>query len=196
MKKIMFLIIFTLGWRSDKIDIIAYTVIIQPLGKFDQAQVDFVSKKLRLSYKKVEVRSALALPNHTLNKSKSRHRALNIFTWLSQFAGKNESIIGITSQDISTTKGAIDDFGIMGLGFCPGKACIESSYRLNKKKVKEQLYKIVIHEHGHNLGLPHCTSKGCFMMDAKGKNHTDRLHHFCPKCQKEFQKNNWSIDHL
>lgn len=196
MRKLLFLLIFSLACRSDKVDIIEYTVVIQPLGQFDPAQVDFVAKKLRLSYKKVEVRLALALPNHTLNKSKSRHRALSIITWLSKSVRKNESVIGITSEDISITKGSIDDYGIMGLGFCPGKACIATTYRLNKKRVNDQLYKIVIHEHGHNLGLPHCPSKGCYMMDAEGKNHTDGLYHFCTKCAKEFEKNNWDIRNL
>jgi archaemetzincin len=196
MRCLIILLILSMTYDSDKVSLIEYKVIIQPLGKYEKTQVDFVVKKLRQSYKNIEVRPALPLPDHTFNKSKSRHRAPNIIAWLNQLAGKNESIIGITSQDISTTKGSKEDYGIMGLAFCPGVACVASSYRLNKKNVNEQLFKIVIHEHGHNLGLQHCPAYGCYMKDAKGKNHTDGLFHFCANCSREFSKNNWDIKKL
>lgn len=30
----------------------------------------------------------------------------------------------------------------------------------------ERLKKVTMHELGHNLGLPHCPNKHCFMQDA------------------------------
>lgn len=89
-------------------------------------------------------------------------------------------ILGLTEKDISVTKrdkdGSIkkpvwryNDFGIMGLAYCPGKSCIVSGYRL-KHKDKDIYFgrfkKVVIHELGHNFGLPHCPDKKCVMTDA------------------------------
>lgn len=61
------------------------------------------------------------------------------------------------------------DFGVMGLGYRPGKACVASSFRLNKENLDEQFYKIAIHELGHTQGLSHCPEKMCFMRSAEGK---------------------------
>lgn len=89
-------------------------------------------------------------------------------------------ILGLTEKDISVTKhdkdGGIkkpvwryNDFGIMGLAYCPGKSCIVSGYRL-KHRDKEVYFgrfkKVVIHELGHNFGLAHCPDKKCVMTDA------------------------------
>lgn len=89
-------------------------------------------------------------------------------------------IIGLTSKDISTTKRNADgevlkpswkyqDWGVMGLGYCPGKSCVISTFRLqhkDSKKQLERLKKVAVHEFGHNLGLPHCKNKNCVMTDA------------------------------
>ena len=91
--------------------------------------------------------------------------------------------IGLTNKDISTTKGKFKDWGVMGLGFCPGKACVVSTFRLSKKETLDQLYKISVHELGHTHGLPHCTTKTCFMRDAEGKNPLKEETNFCPKCK-------------
>jgi len=88
-------------------------------------------------------------------------------------------IIGLTDKDISTTKTSkgkmlqpaskYKDWGIMGLGFCPGQSCVVSTFRLKHKNQKlhlERIKKVAIHEFGHNLGLPHCKNKHCVMTDA------------------------------
>lgn len=80
----------------------------------------------------------------------------------------------LTNEDISTTKNNNLDWGILGLGTCPGNTCIVSTYRMQKKSVpvvlfKERLIKIILHEIGHNFGLPHCKNDPeCLMNDAEG----------------------------
>ncbi|MFL5753076.1 MAG: matrixin family metalloprotease [Bacteroidia bacterium] len=91
--------------------------------------------------------------------------------------------IGITSKDISTTKDQYKDWGVMGLGFCPGNSCIASTFRLGKKEIPIQLFKVAIHELGHTQGLNHCEVKTCFMRDAEGGNPTNEEKEFCPKCK-------------
>ncbi|WP_298151987.1 matrixin family metalloprotease [Flavobacterium sp.] len=89
-------------------------------------------------------------------------------------------IVGLTSEDISTTKKEADgtikmpaskyrDWGVMGLGYCPGNSCVVSDFRLRSKNQKLfflRLKKVAVHEIGHNLGLPHCPNKSCVMTDA------------------------------
>jgi archaemetzincin len=92
-------------------------------------------------------------------------------------------ILGLTHKDVSVTKKETDgsvkkpewkygDFGVMGLAYCPGKSSIISNFRLksnNKSLQMERFKKVVIHEFGHNLGLPHCPNTHCVMTSAAEK---------------------------
>lgn len=108
-------------------------------------------------------------------------------------------VLGLTESDISVTKTDGDgnvrkpewkynDFGVMGLAYCPGKSCVVSGFRL-KHKDKEvhfgRFKKVVIHELGHNFGLPHCPDKKCVMTDAVEKIKTidDARPELCSKCK-------------
>ena len=83
-------------------------------------------------------------------------------------------IIGLTSKDVSVTrvlqknnkKVTYPDFGILGLGKCPGKVCVISSYRL--KNNVNMFAKTVVHEFMHTLGVKHCEHSYCIMQDGKG----------------------------
>lgn len=112
-------------------------------------------------------------------------------------------ILGLTENDISVTKhdkdGSVkkpisryNDFGIMGLAYCPGKSCIVSGYRLKHKD--NEIYfgrfkKVVIHELGHNFGLPHCPDKKCVMTDAVESIKTidNAKPELCSKCKNRLQ---------
>ncbi|MCH7945816.1 MAG: hypothetical protein IIC73_07365, partial [Armatimonadetes bacterium] len=82
---------------------------------------------------------------------------------------------GLTAMDISTTKGEYEDWGVFGLGRVNGSSAVVSTFRLNRDGVSEEqfqerLYKVVVHEYGHTVGLPHCTeSDVCPMQDKRGK---------------------------
>ncbi|MCW4467931.1 hypothetical protein OGH69_03055 [Flavobacterium sp. MFBS3-15] len=110
-------------------------------------------------------------------------------------------VMGLTESDISVTKkdadGAVkkpewkyNDFGIMGLAYCPGKSCIISGFRL-KHKDREvhfgRFKKVAIHELGHNFGLPHCPNKKCVMTDAVEKIATiyNAQPELCEDCKKK-----------
>jgi archaemetzincin len=85
----------------------------------------------------------------------------------------------LTNKDISITKhinGKIkspqwkyNDWGIMGLAYCPRNSAVVSSFRIKSNNYNlyfTRLKKVTIHELGHNLGLPHCPNKKCVMTDA------------------------------
>ena len=107
---------------------------------------------------------------------------------------KGNITIGITDKDISSSMHGVDDWGVMGLSYIPGRACVISSFRLKKNNLSDQLFKVAIHELGHAQGLDHCANKTCFMRDAEGKNTTDQEKQFCPKCKAFLINKGWLIN--
>jgi archaemetzincin len=156
-------------------------IIIQPLEKVEITKITNIYNTLSPVFDSVVIRNSLNIPNRFFYHKRKRYRSESIIKWLRTMANNNETIIGVTKNDISTTKGKYADYGVLGLGFLTGKACVISEYRL---KDKSTLPIIAIHETGHTYGLQHCKVSGCYMMDAEGKDHTRRLKYFCTRCRK------------
>lgn len=168
-------------------------ILIQPFNDLPLKYINSVETELKNIYSKVEIKAPIQLPLKAINQSKTRYRADSLIRFLSEHTSTGYLTIGLTTRDISTTKGKFPDWGVMGLGYCPGKSCIASTFRLNKTKKAIQLYKVAIHELGHTEGLKHCSVKNCFMRDAKGKNHTDDLTSFCKTCKNLLIQKGWSL---
>ena len=122
---------------------------------------------------------------------RNRYRADSLIRYLSQSDSRDTILIGITNKDISTSKNQIRDWGVMGLGYRPGDACVISTYRLSKADLDSQLYKVAIHELGHTQGLSHCKDKTCFMRDADGGNPLGEEKDFCPDCKSTLRSKGW-----
>lgn len=162
------------------------TVGLQPLGPVDKSVIQLAQKAIDSVYGyRVIIEPALPLPQEAFTQVKTpRYRADKLIAWLRHNRPDTvDYVIGLTTSDISTTKtdewgrtlepkSKYQDFGVFGLGYQPGRSCVISTYRLQKDgdvKFRDRLAKIVVHELGHNLGLPHCPNKGCFMADAVEK---------------------------
>lgn len=175
------------------------SIIIQPFDGIPESTVTILSEKLKKIYSgDVIINNSIVLPQKALVQSRTRYRADSLIRFLGDFAKDGQLIIGVTNRDISTTKGAYPDRGVMGLGFCPGKSCIASTFRLKGKNRNEKLFKVAIHELGHTQGLAltktkHCPDKACLMRDAEGKDHLDELRYFCSKCKPILIKAGWEI---
>jgi len=167
---------------------------LQPFKDFNRDEVENIAKQIGEIYPNIEVLEAIDFPENSYYHPRNRYRADSIIKYLSSQTKDNFIKTGLTTKDISATKGKVKDFGLMGLGYCPGKACVASDFRLNPAKRKEQFYKIVIHEIGHTQGLKHCLEKTCFMRDAEGKNHTDEEADFCNNCKKFLKKKHWKFN--
>jgi len=166
---------------------------LQPFNDLPNQYIEFVSTELRKVYPGVEINSGMALPPASLNTAKTRYRADSLIKMLASHTKESHVTIGLTTKDISTTKNKIKDWGVMGLGYCPGRACVVSSFRLNPKNKKEQLFKVAIHELGHTQGLQHCPVKTCFMRDAEGKNYLDAETEFYAKCRAHLIERGWDL---
>jgi len=92
-------------------------------------------------------------------------------------------------SDISTTKGDVFDWGILGLASVDGRACVLSSFRCRRsardsRHATERLGKTAVHELGHTFGLEHCATHGCLMHDGEGTVlTTDAERDLCSACR-------------
>lgn len=169
------------------------TILIQPFEDVKPKQLAEISENIRKIYPKIKILEPIDFPKNTFNQPRNRYRADSIIKYLRTKTPNNSVTLALTNKDISVTKGKVADFGVMGLGYRPGNACVASSFRLNTKNKNEQFYKIAIHELGHTQGLKHCPDKTCFMRDAEGKNPTNEEKDFCQNCKKVLRSKHWKI---
>jgi archaemetzincin len=179
----------TLPQKQDK-----KTVIIQPFSGMPGKEVRFVFEQLKQLHPDVILADPIDLPQTAYYKPRNRYRADSLIRYLRSKTPAGHITIGITNQDISHTKGTIQDYGLMGLGYQPGPSCVVSTHRLSKTNLAEQLFKLSVHELGHTHGLPHCPVKTCFMRDAEGKNHTNEETGFCPTCMEHLISKGWGFE--
>lgn len=169
---------------------------IQPLGKaLPDDDVALVRTALERFYGlDVRVLERVALPKDAWTAPRRRWRAEKLLTFLApRLPADGFRILGLTADDISTTKGDVKDWGILGLATIDGRACVISAFRVHKGVGKDQarhrLAKVAVHEIGHTLGLVHCPTVGCLMEDAMGKvATTDREVDLCERCRAELKR--------
>lgn len=179
-------------------------VALQPYKGFPTNKIDTLSKAISEFYSiDVVVLPELDMPKSAFVNIKSpRYRADSIIRIQSRNRPDSlDFIVGLTDKDISITKKEVDgsikkpewrynDFGVMGLAYCPGKSAIISSFRLKTNDSKlhfTRLKKVTIHEFGHNLGLPHCPNTHCVMTSANEKISTidTEKMELCENCKKK-----------
>ena len=170
------------------------TILIQPFQNFPATSATAIEKELKKIYSgSVKINAPIDFPVNTMNRAKTRYRADALIDYLSKTTKPGFLTIGLTEKDISTTKEKIADWGIFGLGYCPGRSCIASTFRLKGNNKFEKLFKVAIHELGHTQGLDHCPVKTCLMRDAEGKDHLNEEKEFCAKCKSVLVKAGWEL---
>ncbi len=166
---------------------------IQPYAEVPDNLVNYVYKELCQIYPHVNLLKSIPLPPSAFYVPRNRYRADSLINILKSNTKDGHVTIGLTCKDISSDKGSIKDYGIMGLGFQPGKSCVVSPFRLSKNNLNDQFFKVAIHELGHTQGLDHCPDKTCIMTDANSKNTTDNEKGFCKKCNTFLKIKGWRI---
>jgi archaemetzincin len=168
---------------------------ILPLADIPDKRIQLLARELRLFYgMKIGVLPRKAMPENSRLKSTDRYSAPAILEWLKKQKPTNyDRILGVTTRDIYTRKGPYPHWGIFGLGYKPGDACIVSEFRLKQfgNNTDTFLTLVTLHEIGHNLGLPHCAKHpSCLMNDAKGKAKTlfSEKKWLCSNCRTLLKK--------
>ena len=165
-------------------------IMLLPLGKINNTTINNMYDSLQKIFPDVVLLKKEMMPTIAYTAPRNRYRADTLIHWMNRRAKENEVFLGITSYDISTTKNEVSDFGIMGLGYRPGKACVASDFRVS---VKSNFFKIVIHELGHTAGLQHCPKPTCYMRDAEGHDPTGEEKEFCVRCKSFLMEKGWKL---
>jgi archaemetzincin len=169
-------------------------IIIQPFNDLSASQIEITYNQLKAINPNIVLRKPMLLPASAFYGKRNRYRADLLIRYLKNFGTTDTVVIGMTSKDISTTKGDVEDWGVMGLGYCPGNACVVSTFRLAKRNCAEQFYKVAIHELGHTQGLSHCAINTCYMRDAEGGNPLDEETNFCTYCKTFLKNKGWLLN--
>lgn len=155
-------------------------VCIQPLGKYDKRLLSISERGITYLYGFEVVRQEPSkMPKQAYNKTRRRWRAdtllehLESKVWPQAKAKGCDMVMGFTMHDISTTTERAQDWGILGLAQLKGHVGVVSSYRTGRKLKAphtraRRTVKVINHEIGHILGIPHVSGAGCLMNDAEG----------------------------
>ena len=158
------------------------------LGYNNEVDASKLEKKIESFYSiKVDVIITPKMPKSAYYSARNRYRADSILNYFKKtYPGKR--VVGLTSYDISTTKGNVKDWGVFGLGSLVENVSITSTYRLKSKNLEDRVEKVILHEMGHSYGLFHCTSgQPCFMIEG---DHTTKTvdsepKNLCSSCVKK-----------
>jgi archaemetzincin len=170
-------------------------ISIQPLGEFDDQLIDSVANELSHFFnKKVVILKPIEIPKTFFLPILSQYSGDSIIQYLSHL--QNDSIIeivGLTHSPIFTIKtvenGAYYNEKIFGIGYQPGNSCVVSDFKFgvtNDPNLIHRLKTVIIHEIGHNIGLPHCKDEKCVMSENNGslpmldKSGSE----YCDKCKR------------
>lgn len=177
-------------------------VYVQPLGSgISTSDIDATVRALVTEIGAVvEVLPSRPLPRNAYYPERGRYRAEKLLDFLQPLLPPDgDRILGVTAQDISSTRGARADWGMVGLASFTRPVGVVSKFRCLRgangpTQARERLSKIAVHEIGHTLGLEHCATAGCVMQDARGRvSICEQMDGFCTDCRVQMQAEVWLL---
>jgi archaemetzincin len=174
-------------------------IALQPFGNFNDQQLTFIRDAISTLFRTpVIILKPVDIPVTYRAVGEEKYLADSLIMFLSKFTNDRiVDVVGLTHNDIYTIHEyktheknvpavLYEPKGIFGYGYVSGNSCIVSDYRLMSKDqelVNNRLRKVIIHEIGHNLGLPHCTTDTCIMFEGDIPA-LDKCHgNYCDKCR-------------
>ena len=131
----------------------------------------------------VEILDNIKLSKSYYNKNNTRYRASKILNSLClDYLLSHDGVIALMHDDISDSKGDIEDWGIQGLSYMGKKVSVASDFRV---KDKSQFWKVVVHEFFHSFcNLDHCEKNdpSCLIKEGAVKTSEKKL---CENCRSK-----------
>ena len=200
--KIIAVLIFFFASNCKRPSIISLTnseqkqiIAIQPLNNYAEKEFASIPAVIRSFYnKQVIVLKPIDIPKTFFNKILNGYSADSIIMLLSKLQNKTVvEIVGLTHEAIYTIKEdkyhtPYYDEDIFGMGYLPGNSCIVSDIRFmtnDSAILYHRLRNVIIHEVGHNAGLPHCSDNRCIMSETNGSilNLDNGGNDYCNQCK-------------
>lgn len=174
-------------------------IAFQPLDGYNVQETDSVVKEISLFFnKKVIVLSPIEIPQTFINPIVNQYSSDSIVQFLSRLQNDTiVEIVGLTHKPVFTIKDGkpgpyfLED--IFGMGYQPGNSCVVSDFKFSTPDISSynhRLKTVIIHEIGHNMGLPHCNDEKCVMSENNGNvlRLDKSVTEFCAKCSKVLKR--------
>ena len=171
-------------------------IAIQPLDNYNVQEIAIVLKEISCFYnKQLIILKPIEIPGTYFNQIVDKYSGDSIIILLSKL--QNDSIVeivGLTHERIYTIKEdksiSYYDEDIFGMGYLPGNSCVISDFRFMSKDTAifhHRMRNVIIHEIGHNAGLPHCSDNNCIMSKTNGNVSSldNGGNDYCNKCKKK-----------
>jgi archaemetzincin len=146
-------------------------ICVMPIGEVAESDLAFVCDVVEASFgREAVVYEPLPLEESYYYPERGQYGANGFLRYVEANAPRGAyRVVGTTAQDVF----AGDLNFLFGMGRCPGKCAVISTYRLDFYCDKSEqrlirLAKLTVHELGHTFGLLHCRQPLCIMKFAEG----------------------------
>jgi archaemetzincin len=173
------------------------TFYVRALGDVSPAHTRWACQVVREVFRvRCRVLRAQALPQDALDRARHQYDADRLVDALFRtLPDDGVGLIGLTNADLY---GGGRNHFVFGLGHLVDHVGVVSLARYrnawwgepdDERLFRERFFKVLVHEAGHTLGLPHCAHRGCAMRDDRSLADLDAgPTTFCARCAESIRR--------
>lgn len=163
-------------------------IYVVPIGEVAESDLAFARDVVEASFgRETLVCEPLPLQDAYYYPERGQYAANGFLRYVEANAPRGAyRTVAITAQDIF----AADLNFLFGMGRCPGKCAVVSTYRFGfycatPERRMVRFAKLIVHEAGHTFGLLHCRQRLCIMKFAEGYETLDGTKlAMCGRCER------------